>query len=277
MKVGYLGPKSSFTFQAANELFEENKLIPFASIPLTIEHLENKTVDFAVVPIENSLEGSVHATVDYLFDQPTITVKEEIILPIRQQLLGTEAVKQPQKILSHPQALAQTKQYLKKYYPEVPLEAVSSTTFAAQYLAEHPKEKALAIASEKAAKEYHLKILASDIQDHTTNQTRFWVLSLDKKQQIASDLEDKKVTLFIILPANLPGALHQVLSAFAWRKIDLSKIESRPLKTYLGEYFFIVDIVLDENKALIKNAIAEIEALHAKVQWVGTYPINKFT
>lgn len=277
MKVGYLGPKSSFTFQAANELFKENELVPFASIPLTIEHLENKSIDFAVVPIENSLEGSVHATVDYLFGQSAITVKEEIILPIRQQLLGTKSVKQPQKILSHPQALAQTKQYLKTYYPEVLLEAVSSTTFAAQYVAKHPEENILAIASVKAAKEYDLNILASDIQDHTTNQTRFWVLSLDKKRQVVTNHQDKKVTLFIILPENLPGALHQVLSAFAWRKIDLAKIESRPLKTYLGEYFFIIDIVLDENKVLIENAISEIELLHAKVQWVGTYPINKFT
>lgn len=276
MKVGYLGPKNSFTFQAANELFEENYLVSFASIPLTIEHLENKSIDLAVAPIENSLEGSVHATVDYLFGQTAITVQEEIILPIRQQLLGLEEVKQPQKILSHPQALAQTKQYLKTYYPEVPLEAVSSTTFAAQYVAAHPEHKLLAIASEKAAQEYNLKIVASDIQDNAANQTRFWALALDKNSQITRNTQDKKVTLFITLPANLPGALHQVLSAFAWRKIDLAKIESRPLKTNLGEYFFVIDVVLKENEILIENAVKEIELLQAKVQWIGTYSINKF-
>ncbi|AYW48594.1 prephenate dehydratase [Tetragenococcus osmophilus] len=277
MKVGYLGPKNSFTFQAANELFEENNLVSFASIPLTIEHLENKSIDLAVVPIENSLEGSVHATVDYLFGQTAITVQEEIILPIRQQLLGLEEVKQPQKILSHPQALAQTKQYLKTYYPEVSLEAVSSTTFAAQYVATHPENKLLAIASEKAAREYNLKVVASDIQDNAANQTRFWVLALDKNRQITRNTQDKKVTLFITLPANLPGALHQVLSAFAWRKIDLAKIESRPLKTNLGEYFFVIDVVLKENEILIENAVKEIELLQAKVQRVGTYSINRFT
>lgn len=277
MKIGYLGPKNSFTFQAANKLFEENKLVPFASIPLTIEQLENKFIDFAVVPIENSLEGSVRATIDYLFEQSGVTVKEEIILPIQQQLIGINSIKQPQKILSHPQALAQTKQYLKTYYPEVPLEAVNSTTFAAQYIAEHPEENLLAIASEKAAEEYNLNIIASNIQDNATNQTRFWVLSLDKSSQITMNLQEKKISLFVTLPANVPGALHQVLSAFAWRKTDLSKIESRPLKTNLGEYFFIIDIVLEENETLIENAIKEIVLLQVKVQWVGTYPINKFT
>lgn len=228
MKVGYLGPKSSFTFQAANEIFPENTLIPFASIPLTIEQLENKTLDFAVVPIENSLEGSVHATVDYLFDQTAITIKKEVILPIRQQLLGTHFVEQVKKVLSHPQALAQTEQYLKKHFPEVLLEAVSSTTAAAQYVAEHPHDKVLAIASKKAAEEYGLQILAKDIQDNSMNKTRFWLLSMDKDKQNLARYQNKKVTLFVSLPANLPGALHQVLSAFAWRKIDLAKIESRP-------------------------------------------------
>ncbi|MDN6254796.1 MAG: prephenate dehydratase, partial [Tetragenococcus koreensis] len=265
MKVGYLGPKSSFTFQAASELFAEDTLVPFASIPLTLEQLEAKKIDFAVVPIENSLEGSVHATVDHLFGQSSITVKEEVILPIRQQLLGTHSMEQPEKILSHPQALAQTKQYLKNHYPGVPLEAVSSTTFAAQYLAKHSREKVLAIASEKAAQEYNLKIIAADIQDNVMNQTRFWVLSTEKKKKKTTNQQNKKATLFITLPANLPGALHQVLAAFAWREIDLAKIESRPLKTHLGEYFFIIDIVLNENEALLENAITEIELLHAKV------------
>ncbi|WJS80921.1 prephenate dehydratase [Tetragenococcus halophilus] len=277
MKVGYLGPKSSFTFQAANEIFPENTLIPFASIPLTIEQLENKTLDFAVVPIENSLEGSVHATVDYLFDQTAITIKKEVILPIRQQLLGTHFVEQVKKVLSHPQALAQTEQYLKKHFPEVLLEAVSSTTAAAQYVAEHPHDKVLAIASKKAAEEYGLQILAKDIQDNSMNKTRFWLLSMDKDKQNLARYHNKKVTLFVSLPANLPGALHQVLSAFAWRKIDLAKIESRPLKTYLGEYFFIIDILLNENEVLIENAIKEIELLHAKVQWVGNYPVDEIT
>ncbi|MCO8293471.1 prephenate dehydratase [Tetragenococcus halophilus] len=277
MKVGYLGPKSSFTFQAANEIFPENTLIPFASIPLTIEQLENKTLDFAVVPIENSLEGSVHATVDYLFDQTAITIKKEVILPIRQQLLGTHFVEQVKKVLSHPQALAQTEQYLKKHFPEVLLEAVSSTTAAAQYVAEHPHDKVLAIASKKAAEEYGLQILAKDIQDNSMNKTRFWLLSMDKDKQNLARYQNKKVTLFVSLPANLPGALHQVLSAFAWRKIDLAKIESRPLKTYLGEYFFIIDILLNENEVLIENAIKEIELLQAKVQWVGIYPVDEIT
>jgi len=276
MKIGYLGPKNSFTFQAANEIGEEEELMAYPSIPLCIQALEQKDISFAVVPIENSLEGSVHASVDRLFQQKDIFVVGEIVLPIRQQLLGIPG-KKIRKILSHPQALAQSQIFLDSTYPNVPLEAVASTTFAAEFVRNHPEQECAAIASEKAASQYNLDILAADIQDNAFNQTRFWVLTTMKQEISFPSLgKPARNTLFITLPANTPGALHKVLSCFAWRGIDLSKIESRPLKTNLGEYFFIVDLNLDDNQQLICNAIEEIRLLKGEVREIGSYPVKIF-
>ncbi len=272
MKVGYLGPKNSFTFQAANSFIEEEFLEAFASIPLSLKALETNAIDYVIVPIENSLEGSVHASLDRLFNQTSLQVYQEIILPIRQQLLMAEST-MPAKILSHPQALAQSQQFLEKNYPHVPLEAVASTTFAAEFVAHHPGKNFAAIASAAAGKEYNLQTVAADIQDNHFNQTRFWLIGNRDRADFAFE-QPEKMTLFVTPPANMPGALHKVLSTFAWRRIDLSKIESRPLKTSLGEYFFVIDLALADNQQLIKNAIEEIELLGGSVQQLGAYPIH---
>lgn len=273
MKFGYLGPKNSFSFEAASKIVAEENTVSYPSIPLCIQALKKQQIDRAVVPIENSLEGSVHATIDSLFHLKATYVVGEIVLPIRQQLMGLPGVARPTKIMSHPQALAQCQTFLEQSYPKVPIEAVSSTTTAAAYVASHPEEAVFAIASKKAAQEFGLKLLFENIQDNDLNQTRFWLLSNDKGSNLPPAETSLKQTLFITLPANRPGALHAVLSAFAWRSIDLSKIESRPLKTSLGEYFFIVDLVIDENQSLINYAIQEITQLGGQVQDLGAYPI----
>lgn len=172
MNVSYLGPESSFTYQAACQLFPTEQLTAYASIPVCLRALFRKQVDLAVVPVENSLEGAVHHTIDLLSKHPEVEVKSEIVLPIKQQLLGNPATKIT-KILSHPQALAQSQQFLETHYPNVPLVATESTTAAAMYVAEHPKEDAAAIASLETAQHVGLEILAENIQDNELNQTRF--------------------------------------------------------------------------------------------------------
>ncbi|MGX6969443.1 prephenate dehydratase [Vagococcus bubulae] len=270
MHVGYLGPKNSFTYQAASYCFDSAVLTPFTSIPNCLNALKKDHIDYAIVPIENSLEGSVHTSVDGLFNQKDIQVYQEIILPIEQQLLVKNVTVIPEKILSHPQAIAQSQTFLETYYPDCLIEQVASTTFAAQYVANHPTESIAAIASKEAAEEYGLHILSRNIQDNRFNQTRFWLLG---KKPLKDSLPIEKLTLFITLPNNAPGILHKVLSAFAWRSIDLSKIESRPLKTELGEYYFILDVPVTNNKDLINYALEEISLLGATIQHLGYYPI----
>lgn len=273
MKIGYLGPKQSFTFQAAAELYDKEDLVPYSTIPTSIQALVDDEIQLAVVPIENSLEGSVHATIDTLFCQNQLSIEQEIILPIRHQLLVHTGQVEVHQIISHPQALAQSAKFLAKYYPQAILKEFSSTTAAAKFVAENPSKNTAAIASLAAAKTYQLQVLAENIQDNAFNQTRFWVLR--KKNQVSSlKKEDTKVTLFLTLPSNQPGALHKTLAAFGWRDINLSKIESRPLKTNLGEYFFVIDLVLDKPYKLIENALEEIELLDAKVQLLGCYSVK---
>lgn len=274
MKVGYLGPKNSFTDQAAQSCFKKEDLLPYQTIVSCIQAVHGGAVNFAMIPIENSLEGSVNDSIDRLFHLGGLKVLGEIVLPIHQQLLVSPGNTLIDKVLSHPQALAQSQQFLTDHYPDCLLEAVSSTTYAAQYVANHPEEKIAAIASKKAAKEYGLTILSEDIQDNALNQTRFWIIGL-LDSQLTIDLGNKtKATLFIRLPKNAPGSLHQILAAFAWRHLDLSKIESRPLKTHLGQYFFVLDLLINQNEKLFENALEEIRLLGGVVTELGSYPVT---
>ncbi|OTN76445.1 hypothetical protein A5886_001522 [Enterococcus sp. 8G7_MSG3316] len=277
MQVGYLGPENSFTYLAAKEAFVHDTLVPFPSIPLCIQALINGVVDRCVVPNENSLEGSVHATIDTLFKSTELSIEKEIILPINHQLVVAEndlrTGRSIKRIISHPQALAQCTNFLNRKYEHAVIEAVASTTTAALYVKEHPNEAVAAIASKEAAAAYQLKVEAENIQDVSFNQTRFWVMQ-QQQAHLSTESADK-ATIFVTLPANQPGSLHKILAAFGWRGIDLSKIESRPSKTSLGEYFFVIDLVIDKPLQLIANAFEEIALLGGTVHLLGLYPVTE--
>lgn len=277
MKIGYLGPNGSFSSTVVKKSFPKEEQVAFSSIPACIKGVEYGEVDLGVVPIENTIEGSVNTTVDYLFHQADLTVIGELILPIQQQLMvhpnhvhGWQA---SEKVLSHPQALAQCQSFLAAQLSSALVEAVPSTTYGAKYIKEHPDQKLAAIAPTGAAEKYGLKIVASDIQDVALNQTRFWVISKGK-QTFLKEQQPTKLSLALTLPNNLPGSLHKALATFGWREINLSKIESRPLKTSLGEYFFLIDILLDKPLQLIEHALAEIELLGGETKIFGIYPVT---
>ncbi|MGX7243335.1 prephenate dehydratase [Enterococcus quebecensis] len=280
MRVGFLGPEASFTHNATKTAFPNEELISYHSIPACIKGVEFGEVDLGVVPIENTIEGSVNTTVDYLYHQTSIPVGAEIVLPIYQQLMvaknNQDKWQETTKILSHPQALAQSQEFIRTYFPMAELEGTPSTAYAANFVASHPEQKIAAIAPKLSAQTYELSIVGKNIQDVAINQTRFWVLGSEKVAlPIAS--EDKKLTIALTMPNNMPGALHKALSAFSWREIDLSKIESRPLKTTLGEYFFLIDINVQKPQQLIDNALEEIRLMGGSVKIFGNYsiyPIN---
>lgn len=271
MKIAYLGPESSFSHQAARRQFPKAQLAACATIPATMEAVVEGSADLAIVPVENSLEGSVHATIDHLSRNLALTVYSEIVLPVKQQLMAYQQ-EAFTAIYSHPQALAQSQQYLREHYPQAVLVPTQSTTAAAEFVANHPHQKAAAIASKEAAQRYHLAIIAHDIQDNDYNQTRFWLVG--PRGRTADFGPPSKMTLVLRLPSNQPGALHKALAAFGWRDISLSKIESRPLKTNLGEYFFVIDLLLDRPEALIQNALEEVRLLGSDVRSLGRYPVH---
>ncbi|WKA56267.1 prephenate dehydratase [Planococcus shixiaomingii] len=275
-QISFLGPEASFTHLAALKVFPDSSLVPFTTIPECIEAVAEGRVDYAVVPLENALEGSVPLTIDYLFHEAQLFVTAEVLSPIEQHLLvhpENRGVESFEAIYSHPHALAQCHKFLFYTYRSTPLEQFSSTAAAAKMVSELPERPIAAIGNEFSAEKYGLDILHRDIHDFHFNHTRFFVLSKkDHKLNVAGHDEVIKTTLMISLPEDdHSGVLHQVLSVFAWRKLNLSKIESRPLKTGLGNYFFIVDVLADESAPMMKGAFEELAAIGCSVKTLGSY------
>ncbi|MCM3002632.1 prephenate dehydratase [Priestia koreensis] len=276
-KIGYLGPKATFTHQAVQSVFPNEDYIPYKTIPACIDAVAKGDVSYGVVPLENTLEGSVNLTLNYLIHETRMPIVGEIVLPIRQHLMvhpQNEGINERlEAVYSHPHAIAQCHKFLYQHLSHADIHETSSTAWAAQYIQAHPERKIAAIANELAAAEYGLTIAKGDIHDYSHNHTRFVVLHKELDAFVPFSKEDgEKTTLLVQLPADdQSGSLHQVLSAFAWRRLNLSKIESRPMKTGLGNYFFIIDIEQKLDDVLIPGAISELEALGCTVSILGTY------
>ncbi len=276
--IGYLGPKATFTEQAVKSIFPNSKRKSYDTIPSCIDAAENNEVNAAIVPLENTIEGSVNLTLDYLIHEQPLKIVGEVVIPIRQHLMVHPQQEKNwteiEAVYSHPHAIAQCHRFLHRTCPNATVEYMTSTGSAASFVSRHPELCVAAIANELAAKEYGLKIVKNNIHDFDNNHTRFVVLHKESLTLEVRELESKgyKTTLMITLPSDQAGALHTVLSAFAWRKLNLSKIESRPMKTGLGNYFFIIDIEQQMDEVLIPGAIAELEALGCSVKVLGSYP-----
>lgn len=275
-KIAYLGPEASFTYLAAKGMFESEELQPFPTIPDCLEAVVDGRVDLAVVPIENTLEGSVPLTLDYLFHEVNVYIIAELVSKIQQQLLvhpnNADKWEQIEAVYSHPHALAQCHKYLYYRFSQVPLHSYTSTSAAAKLVAENPERNIAAIANASAAEKYGLTIAQPNIHDFHFNHTRFFVISRENMRiDKPTKVDTGKTTVMLTLPSDRSGALHQVLSVFAWRQLNLSKIESRPLKTALGDYFFNIDVLADEDEPMMKGAMEELAALGCTVKTLGTY------
>ncbi|MBP1947663.1 prephenate dehydratase [Virgibacillus litoralis] len=277
VKIGYLGPRGTFTKLAVDTAFNGEDKHSFDTIPECIDAVEENRIDIGVVPLENAIEGTVQLTVDYLVHQVRLPIIAEIVVPIQQHLLVdpnfSGDLSNLEEIHSHSHAIAQCHQFIHKYMPDAAINFTSSTGKAAEVVSDSDRNIA-AIGNKLAAKEYGLRIYQENIHDYPNNHTRFAVLAKNEDiVKIRHDKQAEKTSLLITLPSDYAGALHQVLSAFAWRKMNLSKIESRPMKTGLGNYFFIVDVNQPYDGVLFPSVQAELEALGCKVTVLGTYPV----
>lgn len=278
MKVGYLGPKATFTNLAVNIMFPYMESIPYLTIPNCMDAVMQDKVDVALVPVENTLEGSVNITLDYLVHEVNLPIKGEITVPIKQHLMvhpnHEHNWREATAVYSHSHAIAQCHKFLHHIWNGIQCEYTTSTAAAAQFIKENPQINGAAIGNELTAKEYGLVMVKKNIHDFDNNHTRFLIIS--KKEinysSTSSDHKGHKTSLMVTLPSDRSGALHQVLSAFAWRKLNLVKIESRPTKTGLGNYFFIIDLDREMDDVLIPGAIAELEAIGCDVKILGSYP-----
>ncbi|MFD1413998.1 prephenate dehydratase [Oceanobacillus jeddahense] len=275
--IGYLGPKGTFTKLAVDATFNGEHKEAFKTIPECIDAVDKGEIDIGVVPLENAIEGTVQLTVDYLIHQARIPVVGEIVVPIQQHLLVRSDIvhneSEIQEVHSHSHAIAQCHQYLHQNLHNAKIAFTSSTGKAAEIVSDSDQPIA-AIGNRAAASEYGLEIIKENIHDYPNNHTRFLVLSHHpEKVKIKSEAKGDKTTLLITLPSDQAGALHQILSAFAWRKLNLSKIESRPTKTGLGNYFFIIDVNQAYDDVLLPGVKAELEALGCQVTILGSYSV----
>ncbi|WP_226680228.1 prephenate dehydratase [Sutcliffiella horikoshii] len=278
-RIGFLGPKATFTDMAVTKFFPRFDKKAFSTIPECMDAVLEGKVDMAVVPLENAIEGSVNVTLDYLIHDCPLPIVGELTIPISQHLLvHPDHIKNGEElevIYSHSHAIAQCHKYLHKNYPNAVYETTSSTAAAAKLISDHRlSQKAACIANSLAAKEYNLNVLQENIHDYDNNHTKFIILHRDETVMLQNEEHaniGEKTTLMVSLPTDQSGALHQVLSVFAWRKLNLSKIESRPMKTGLGNYFFIIDINEEVEHPLIPPAIEELEALGCSVKVLGRY------
>lgn len=278
--IGYLGPKGTFTKLAVDAAFNGDEKVAFKTIPHCIDAVNNEEVKIGVVPIENAIEGTVHLTIDYLVHQVRLPIIAEIVVPIQQNLLVhsnfTGSLLDIKEVHSHRHAIAQCQQYLHKNVPNAEIHYSDSTGSAAEMVSANGNPIA-AIGNTLAAKEYNLTVFKENIHDYPNNHTRFIVLTKNKETvRINHPVKLDRTSLLITLPEDRAGVLHQVLSAFAWRKMNLSKIESRPMKTGLGNYFFIIDVDEPYDDALFPGVQGELEALGCNVTILGTYPVYQF-
>ena len=272
MKIAFLGPHASFTQLACSQIFPNEDLLPQSSILDCFHAVRSGEVAKAVVPLENSIEGTVSMTLDYLYDFEDISIETEAIMPISHHLMIAPNNDSFKKIISHPQALAQTFHFRNNHFKNTETQDYSSTSASAKLVAENPQEKWAAIANTFAAKLYGLKIIKSDIQDFEQNHTKFIVITKQKNGlEINLPKKSEKTSLIITLPEDHAGGLHQVLSVFAWRKMNLSKIESRTLKTGLGNYFFFINVANEWHPILSENALEELRSFGAAVKFLGHY------
>ena len=272
MKIAYLGPEASFTQLTASQIFPDKELVPQSSILDCFNAVKHGDVDKAVIPLENSIEGTVSMTLDYLYDFD-VFIETEVVMPIAHHLMIHPDNTTFEKVISHPQALAQTFHFRHENYREIPTQDFNSTAASAKLVSENPSEKWAAIANHFAAKLYGLKIINENIQDFEQNHTKFIVIS--KRMHAATNLNleiaSEKSSLIVTLPDDHAGGLHQVLSVFAWRKMNLSKIESRTLKTGLGNYFFFINVANEWHPVLAKNVFEELQSLNINVKFLGHY------
>jgi prephenate dehydratase len=232
--------------------------------------VETGEVSEGIVPVENSLEGSVNITLDTLARKVDLFIIREMVQPIRHNLLIQEGTKHVNKVLSHGQALAQCRNHLSHQYPGAELVAVESTA-AAAYQAASGFANCAAVGSLRAAEIYGLQVLAADIQDSPNNATRFVELA---KRPAAGGGKKDKTSIVCQINGEKPGSLYEILGEFAERRVNLTKIESRPAQTGLGMYIFFFDI---EGCGEDENVAAAVDAVRRKCLWfknLGSYPVH---
>lgn len=269
VNVAFLGPEASFSHQAALVHFGAScRFQPQHGIARVFDEVEKGAAEWGVVPVENSLEGSVNVTLDRLILTP-LKIQAEMYLRISQCLISqARSLKGIKNVYSHPQGLAQCQAWLRAHLPNAVTGEMESTAAAARMV--RGKKTAAAIGSAMAASVYGLNMLAEGIEDNPSNTTRFLVIGRGEGEATGKD----KTSIIFATPDS-PGALHRALASFARRKINLAKIESHPVKERKWEYLFFVDLAGHIHDRAIQGCISELKDKTIYLKILGSYPRAK--
>ena len=273
-RIAYLGPAGTYGEQASRALADleglsEVSFLPCAGLRAVVECLAQAGADAAVVPVENSVEGGVTATLDALWAHSDLGIRRALVLPIRHALHGSGSLEDVTEVLSHPQALAQCSGWLAAQLPQALQLPTSSTAEAARMVA--GSRFRAAIASRKAGLEHGLEELAYPVNDVAGNRTRFLLLHRGERR-----LEGDVASLAFSLHRNAPGALLEALACLAEQGLNMSRIESRPSKRELGEYVFFVDVELPaQQPEALSTLVAALTPLCEHLAHFGAYPSSE--
>lgn len=271
IRIGYLGPKATFSHEASIKYFEENininkdkkiEFIPINKIYDIFEKINNSELDYAVLPFENSTGGTIGDTLD-LFIKTELKIFDQIVLNVTQNLLSNTTKENIKRIYAHYQSFMQCSEYLNKNFSDVEIIEVSSNAKAA-ILASQDKESA-AIGPLLCAKEYNLNLLEERINNKQNNQTKFFIIC----KQIRHIFKNRSLIIFSV--PNKPGSLYKILKIFNKKNINMTKIESRPSKEKNWEYVFIIEY---ENSKFLKKNLSLLKTLKKSCDYfdyLGSY------
>ncbi|MGH9184041.1 MAG: prephenate dehydratase [Acidimicrobiales bacterium] len=272
-RIAFLGPHGTFTEQAllTQPDLAGGDLVPVTSIPDVLAVTAAGEVDLGFVAIENSIEGSVNVTLDTLAFDTDLLVQREVVISVQLHLLGPPGSKLADvtTVVSFPHATAQVRGFLRRELPGATTAAANSTAEAARLVGEARQPEVAAVGTALAAELYGLDVLASDIEDHPENRTRFVAVGT---QGIPPPSGHDKTTVVCFQRADRPGSLLAILQEFAARAINLTKLESRPTKKGLGQYCFIIDLEGHVDDELVADCLRDLKAKLADVKFLGSYP-----
>jgi chorismate mutase/prephenate dehydratase len=268
LKVAFLGPEGTFTQSALlNHFGHSVRALPLGSIDEVFHEVEAGSADFGVVPIENSTEGTVNHTLDRFLTSP-LKICGEVELRIRHHLMGTMgALARVLRVCSHPQSLAQCRQWLDEHLPGIEQVAVSSNAEGARRARD--EQGSAAIAGETAAEVYGLKVLAAEIEDRADNTTRFLVLG---RKLFAASGADRTTLLVSVGHTDAPGALHRLLEPLARHRVSLTRIESRPSRRRKWDYVFFMDLEGHAQEPHVARALGALKKRASLFRVLGSYP-----
>lgn len=272
-RVAFLGPLGTFTEQAllTQPDLADAELWPLATMAEVLRVTETGEADLGFVAIENSIEGTVNVTSDTLAFDVDVLIQREVVINVQQHLMGlpSASVSDIREVVSIPHATAQVRQFLQRELPAVTTRAANSTAEAAQLVAKSGDRTVAAIANQLAANLYGLEILAADIEDHPENQTRFVAVA---PRGVPRPTGHDKTSIVVFQRADRPGSLLAILQEFSARRINLTRLESRPTKKALGEYCFLLDLEGHIADDVVAHALRAIRIKHGTVKFLGSYP-----